>query len=187
MLSARSAAPPTVTPASTGPPPNRRSDRTTRPRHADSVAALSLPPLPANSISGWNDTARHPVTVRRHVSPPEARPTPEQPLTRETVLVARLPKTAWTDRVEVRRIRMLPGHAAGLHVHNGPVVGSVVAGSVVYQVEGEAQSVLRAGDVFYEPEGARIARFDAGEEGATFLAYFLLRAGQQPAIAVPER
>jgi quercetin dioxygenase-like cupin family protein len=67
-----------------------------------------------------------------------ARPSPEQPLTRETVLHARLPQTTWTDRVEVRRIRMLPGHAAGLHVHNGPVVGSIVEGSVVYQVEGGA-------------------------------------------------
>ena len=114
-------------------------------------------------------------------------PSPEQPLTRETVMEARLSRTAWTDRVQVRRIQMLPGHAAGLHVHNGPVVGSVVEGSVVYQVEGEPESVLRAGDVFYEPEGARIARFDAGEEGVTFLAYYLLRAGQEPAIAFPER
>ena len=40
--------------------------------------------------------------------------------------------------------------------------------------------------MFYEPEGARIARFDAGDEGATFLAYFLLRAGQEPAVAFPE-
>jgi hypothetical protein len=34
-------------------------------------------------------------------------------------------------------------------------------------------------------EGARIARFDAGAEGATFLAYFLLRFGQEPAIEFP--
>jgi quercetin dioxygenase-like cupin family protein len=110
------------------------------------------------------------------------RPSPDQPLTRETVLDVRLPKTTPIDRIEVRRIQMLPGHAPGLHIHNGPVVGSIVEGSVIYQVEGEPESVLGPGAVFYEPEGARIARFDAGDDGATFLAYFPLRVGQEPAI-----
>jgi quercetin dioxygenase-like cupin family protein len=96
----------------------------------------------------------------------------------ETVLDVRLPKTTRLDRIEVRRIRILPGHAAGLHVHNGSVLGSIVEGSVVYQVEGEQRSVLGPGEVFHEPEGARIARFDAGDEGVTFLAHFLLSAGQ---------
>jgi quercetin dioxygenase-like cupin family protein len=81
---------------------------------------------------------------------------------------------------------MLPGHPAGLHVHNGPVVGSIVEGSVHYQVEGQPESLLGPGDVFYEPEGARVARFDAGADGATFLAYFLLRADQEPAIEFPD-
>jgi hypothetical protein len=34
--------------------------------------------------------------------------------------------------------------------------------------------------VFYEPEGERIARFDAQDDGVTFLAYFLLSPGQEP-------
>ena len=87
--------------------------------------------------------------------------------------------------VEVREIRILPGHPAGLHVHNGPVVGSILDGSVTYQIEGQPAAELRAGDVFFEPEGARIARFDAGEEGATFLGYFLLSPGQEPQISIP--
>jgi len=110
---------------------------------------------------------------------------PEQPVIRDVILDVQLPQTTPTDRVQVRRIRMLPDHPAGLHIHNGPVVGSIVEGSVVYQVEGEPQSVLGPGDVFYEQEGARIARFDAGAEGVTFLAYFLLRVGQEPAIEFP--
>ena len=103
-------------------------------------------------------------------------------LVRETVVDVRLPATMPVDRIEVRRIRMLPGHAAGLHVHNGPVVGSVVEGSIVYQVQGQGPSVVGPGEAFYEPEGARIARFDAGDEGAVFLAYFRLRCGQEPAL-----
>ncbi|MES9608726.1 hypothetical protein [Actinomadura sp. NPDC000929] len=85
----------------------------------------------------------------------------------------------------VERITIAPRRAAGLHVHNGPVFGSVETGSVVYQIEGEAAAVLRPGDVFHEPEGARIARFDAGEDGVTFLGYFLLGAGEAAEIEFP--
>ena len=42
-------------------------------------------------------------------------------------------------------------------MHNGPVVGSILAGSATYQIEGQ-------------PTGA---------DGVTFLAYFLLSPGQQ--------
>jgi quercetin dioxygenase-like cupin family protein len=114
------------------------------------------------------------------------RPSTDQPLVREVLLDARLAHTTHIDRIEVRRIQMLPGHPAGLHVHNGPVVGSVLEGSVVFQIEGEAESVLGPGEVFYEPEGARIARFDAGGDGATFLAYFPLREDQEAAIEFPD-
>jgi len=86
----------------------------------------------------------------------------------------------------VRQIRIVPGHAAALHVHNGPVVGSIVEGSVTFQVEGEPESMLGPGEVFFEPDGARIARFDAGEDGVTFLAYFLLGAEQDPEITFPD-
>ena len=44
--------------------------------------------------------------------------------------------------------------------------------------------MLRPGDVFYEPEGARIARFDAQDDGVTFLAYFLLSPGQEPELTM---
>ena len=101
------------------------------------------------------------------------------PVTREVVLDVTLPVPRTTGRVEVREIRMRPHTAAGLHVHNGPVFGTIVAGSVVYQIEGQEPSTLRPGDVFHEPEGARIARFDATGEGVTFLGYFLLAPGEQ--------
>ena len=114
-----------------------------------------------------------------------AEPSPEQPVTREVLLDVTLPAARATARVEVREIRILPGAAVGLHVHNGPVFGSVVAGSVVYQIEGSPATVLRPGDVFYEPEGARVARFDATDEGVTFLAYYLLGAGEQAEITFP--
>ena len=108
----------------------------------------------------------------------------EEPITRTVVADFRLPTAKPTDRVQVREIKIAPSQATGLHVHNGPVFGSVVAGSVVYQIDGQAASVLRPGDVFYEPEGERIARFDAQEDGVTFLAYFLLSPGQDPELTM---
>jgi quercetin dioxygenase-like cupin family protein len=92
-----------------------------------------------------------------------------------------------TSHVEARRIRMGPGVAAGLHVHNTPVVGNIAEGSVVFQIEGEPATVLRAGDVFFEPQDVAIARFDAQDEGAVFYAYFLLGDGEQSAMTFPGR
>jgi quercetin dioxygenase-like cupin family protein len=107
----------------------------------------------------------------------------EQPITRDVLLDARLRQGKETHRVEARRITIVPGHAAGPHVHNGPVVGSIVAGSAVFQVDGEPATVLRPGDVFFEPEGALITRFDAQDAGVTFLAYFLLGPGEEAEIS----
>jgi hypothetical protein len=97
--------------------------------------------------------------------PRAADPTPEEPITRAVLMDARLRQAKDTGRVEVREIRILPGHAG-----------------VIYQPEGQPAALLQAGDVFYEPEGVRIARFDAGDQGATFIAYFLLSLGQQAEI-----
>ena len=73
-----------------------------------------------------------------------------------------------------------------MHVHNGPVVGSILDGSATFQIDGEPESILGPGDVFFEPEGARIARFDARDDGVTFLAYFLLDQDQDPEINFPD-
>lgn len=94
-------------------------------------------------------------------------------------MTAELSPVVSADRVEVRRIRMPAGVAAGLHAHNGPVVGNIVSGRVAYQIEGEPLRILEPGDVFFEPQGARIARFDALEQDVTFLGYFLLTEGQE--------
>jgi quercetin dioxygenase-like cupin family protein len=113
-------------------------------------------------------------------------PTPDQPVVRDVVLDARFAEPKLTTRVEVRRIRMLAGHPGGLHVHNTPLVGSIVAGSVIYQIEGSPAEVLRAGDVFFEPQDVRIARFDAQEDGVEFLGYFLIADGEEASLSVPD-
>jgi quercetin dioxygenase-like cupin family protein len=114
--------------------------------------------------------------------PRAAEPTADQPITRDVLLNAVLGEARQTTRVEIREIRIRPGHAAGLHVHNGPVVGSILSGSAIFQIDGQPATELGPGDVFFEPEGERIARFDGGAGGVTFVAYFLLTAGQEAQI-----
>jgi quercetin dioxygenase-like cupin family protein len=110
--------------------------------------------------------------------------TDSSPITRTTLQLTRLESALPTAAVEIRRITLAPGFVGGFHVHNGPVFGSIVEGSVIYQIAGESETVLRAGDVFYEPANLPIARFDATEEGVVFLAYFLLEDGQVPEITM---
>ena len=109
-----------------------------------------------------------------------------EPVTREVVLDARFEVPKNTARVEVRRITIAPDHAGGLHIHNTPVVGNIIAGSAIYQIEGQPEQVLEVGDVFYEPQDVRIARFDAQGDGVTFLGYFLASEGEDPTLWVPE-
>lgn len=89
-------------------------------------------------------------------------------------------------RIQARRITIRAKQPAGLHVHDGPVVGTILECSAVFQVDGQLPETLGPGDAFYEPEGARIARFDAGPDGVTFVAFFPLRNGQTPGLTFPD-
>jgi quercetin dioxygenase-like cupin family protein len=102
-----------------------------------------------------------------------------EPIVRVTLLEQSLPDMV-TSSVQVRRITLQPHVMAGPHHHNGPVFGTIEAGSVIFQVDGGAETVLHAGDVFYEPAHVLIDRFDAREDGVTFLGYFLSAPGESP-------
>lgn len=87
------------------------------------------------------------------------------------------------DRVEAYRVELPPGQRAGRHTHPGPVTGYVERGRIAFQPDGQPERELRPGDVFVEPSGAIIRRFDnvSGSEPATFIAFYLL-SGDQPLI-----
>jgi quercetin dioxygenase-like cupin family protein len=106
-----------------------------------------------------------------------------EPVHRVPLLDQTLEPARPVDHVVVRRITMQPGVASGAHRHNSPVLGSIEQGSAVLQVEDGPEVRLRPGDVFHEPEGRTIRRFDATDEGCVFLGYFLLPAGEEPEIA----
>ncbi len=78
-------------------------------------------------------------------------------------------------QVEIGDFHFIPGQVAPIHTHAAPAVGYVAKGEIIYQVEGEKQQILSAGDVFYEPVGPRILRFDnaSATEEAIFLDFNL--------------
>jgi quercetin dioxygenase-like cupin family protein len=105
-----------------------------------------------------------------------------QPVIREVLVDQLLPMPLPTTHVEIRRITMAPNTASGAHTHNGPVFGSIERGAVIFRIADEPAVILRAGDIFYEPADVVVSQFDATEDGAVFLGYFLLTEGQASAL-----
>jgi quercetin dioxygenase-like cupin family protein len=88
------------------------------------------------------------------------------------------------ERVEVKRVYLEPGQAAGLHSHPCPVVGFVASGSIRFQIEGYEVQTLHRGNAFFEPADTRIAMFnnESAVDGAAFIAFYLLSAHQDKVI-----
>jgi len=47
------------------------------------------------------------------------------------------------------------------HRHTGPVFGYVLAGEIVFELEGEPERLIRAGEAFWEP-GGDVIHYQAG-------------------------
>ncbi len=82
--------------------------------------------------------------------------------------------------VDVREIKFQPGQETGRHLHPCAVVGYIVEGSAVFQIEGQQEETLLAGSAFFEPADRVIARFDNASNSApmTFIACYLLDGEQ---------
>jgi len=80
-------------------------------------------------------------------------------------------------------VQLPPGQPAGPHFHPGPVTGYVESGLIAFEPDGQPARELRPGDVFVEPAGETIHRFDnlSDTQPATFIAFYLL-TGDQPLI-----
>jgi quercetin dioxygenase-like cupin family protein len=82
---------------------------------------------------------------------------------------------------DVREIRLEPGQQSGRHLHPCAVLGYIVAGTAIYQIEGQAEQTLPAGSAFYEAADTVIANFGnaSDAEGMTFVAFYLLEGEQE--------
>lgn len=103
---------------------------------------------------------------------------------RTLLLTAAMVGGTHVERVEIHRIELAPRQRTGLHLHRCPVVGVVMRGSIFFALDGEPGRVLEAGDAFYEPADTHVLHFDARDEGATFVAYYLLGPGEHELITM---
>jgi len=87
------------------------------------------------------------------------------------------------DSVDVREIRLEPNQQSGRHLHPCTVVGYIVSGTAVFQIEGEEQQILPSGSAFCEPADAVITNFGnaSSTEPMTFVAFYL-KDGKQDLI-----
>ncbi|MCB9012684.1 MAG: cupin domain-containing protein [Bacteroidales bacterium] len=93
------------------------------------------------------------------------------------------------SKVKVVEIEFPAGQKAPLHKHPCPVIGSIVEGECLVQVEGEPAKVLKAGDAFYEPADTPIIHFDnySEKEPMKFIAYYLLKDEKDLIELLPKR
>jgi len=77
--------------------------------------------------------------------------------------------------VEIKEVNMTGGQEAPKHLHPCPVVGYVLSGRVLIQIEGQESEILKEGDAFYEPKNKTILHFDnaSKDKPLTFVAFYL--------------
>jgi quercetin dioxygenase-like cupin family protein len=104
----------------------------------------------------------------------------QPPIERKEFLKTVLKNGGFTS-ADVREIRLQPGQRGGRHLHPCAVLGYVVDGTAIYQIEGESEQILPAGSAFHEPAGAIIADFGnaSDSESMTFIAFYLLNGDQE--------
>jgi quercetin dioxygenase-like cupin family protein len=105
-------------------------------------------------------------------------------IVRKSLLTAMLDSTKPVTRVEVKQIDFKPGQKSGVHSHPIPVVGLITKGSVVIQIDGQPEQIVKAGEAFYEPADMRVTKFDARDEATTFVAFYLMGDGDEKLITM---
>jgi len=114
----------------------------------------------------------------------KSNPPAAQPVVRTPLLTAGIAGLKTVERVEIHRIKLAPNVQVGLHMHPCPVVGIVTHGSILFEVAGQPPRVLHAGDAFFEPANTNIPHFDAQQDGATFVAHYLLGPAETELIRI---
>jgi quercetin dioxygenase-like cupin family protein len=103
-----------------------------------------------------------------------------QTIQRKQLLTAILGDRRITS-ADVREIRLEPGQQAGRHLHPCAVLGYIVAGTAIYEIEGETAQILPSGSAFYEPAETVISKFGnaSDSEPMTFVAFYLMDGDQE--------
>ena len=97
---------------------------------------------------------------------------------------AHLPEGFGPADVATVRIELDPGSAGSPpHRHSGPVFAYLVEGELVYEIEGEPERIIHAGEAFWEPGGDVIhyqAANNLADARTVFVAVLVCPSGQEP-------
>ena len=75
------------------------------------------------------------------------------------------------------------------HRHSGPVFGYMLEGEMIFELEGEPERVIRAGEAFWEPGGDVIhyqAANNLADRWSRFLVVMLCAPGQEMLVYVDD-
>mgnify|MGYP005751024259 CR=1 FL=1 len=114
--------------------------------------------------------------------------TAQSKMKRSDLLQASL-KERVVSSVKVIEIEFEAGQKGPYHRHPCPVVGYIVEGTCLMQVEGEPARILKAGDAFFEPADIPIIHFDnySDSKPLKFVAYYLLNGEEELIELLPEK
>jgi quercetin dioxygenase-like cupin family protein len=116
---------------------------------------------------------------------------PAPPLKRTPIAEHPIDATAAdVERVTVVRLDFKPGQPTGRHTHPVPVIGYVLEGEFIVQVEGQPERRYGAGQSIHEPANTTMARFDnaSSTAPAALIAHYLVGGDETELIRfLPER
>jgi quercetin dioxygenase-like cupin family protein len=103
-----------------------------------------------------------------------------QAVERKNVLTVEL--GGWNvTSADVVEVRLKGGQQGGRHMHPCAVLGYILEGIAVLEIEGEEVRTLPAGSAFYEPDGVVVANFGnaSQSEPMKFVAFYLKNGEQE--------
>lgn len=74
-------------------------------------------------------------------------------------------------------VSLPPGGQVAFHTHPGEEAGYLIKGTLTWKVRGQADSLLKAGDAFFNPRGSAHSVV-AGDEGATAFSTWVVDKGK---------
>ena len=106
---------------------------------------------------------------------------------RTNLFSVRLKEKQGLSKVEIKRVVIPQSGKAEYHLHPCPVVGHVVSGTLLFQIEGQSSYLIKAGEAFYEPKNQPILHFDNASDSTPliFVAYYLLEGDEDLITLLP--
>lgn len=95
-------------------------------------------------------------------------------ISRHNLLTAVLDPERSLSVIKIEEVALKPKSKIPLHLHSCPVVGVVLRGIILFQIEEHCVRHLLEGDVFYVPANSRIAKFNNEEKFSATVALFYL-------------